>query len=506
MFLVPVDDGLIKNITLVDDGLIENITIDDLIRKVAEYNIAGIPKIRQAYEVAENAHAGILRESGEPYITHPLSVAYTVACLRMDTASTCASLLHDVAEDTDITIEEIRKLFGPDIAMLVDGVTKLNKMNFLTKEEKQLANTQKIILSIIKDIRIILIKLADRLHNMRTLQYKKREEKRVENALETLDLYAPIADRFGIYRMKTELEDLGLKYANPKEFNRVNDLVREEEERSRLFIEEMLGKINEILSNEECEYDVKVRTKNIYGVYKRLMRTASSLDEIHDLIAFKILVDNVNLCYSLLRPIHEVYKPVFDKFKDYICLPKKNMYQSIHTTVNGLNGKLVQMQLRTFEMDKVASLGITAHLEDHKEDAKEYLREQARNNLPFYEGLSDIESFFGQDNKLFVNRTLKELLSDNIYVSDINGEVTELPKGATIIDYAYKKGEEVGNHLVGAKVNDQEVDIDEYVLNSNDRIELVLDYTKESFKKEWAITAKTTGARKLILENYKPLT
>lgn len=495
MFLVPVDDGLIKNIT-----------IEDVIRKVAKYDIAGLEKIRQAYNLANKAHDGILRESGEPYITHPLSVAYTCACLMMDTSSICAAILHDVVEDTDITLSDIEILFGSDVTMLVDGVTKLRGLNYTSKEEEKLANMKKIILSMKIDIRIILIKLADRLHNMRTLEYKKREEKRVENALETLDLYAPIADKLGIYRIKTELEDLGLKYARPQEFERVNKLINKEQERSKLFIEEMLDKINEILDSTDCKHEVKLRTKNVYGVYKRLTRTAKSLDEIHDLIAFKILVDDVNLCYSLLRPIHENYKPVNANFKDYICSPKTNGYQSLHTTVHGLNKKLVQMQLRTFAMDKVASLGITADLEKHQDDARDYLKNEAKNNFPFYNSLSDIEAFFEHDNKSFVNRTLKELFSDNVYVSDGNGEITELPIGSTIIDYAYKKGKKIGNHLIGAKVNDQEVDIDEYVLNSNDRIELVLDYTKESFKKEWAITAKTTGARKLILENYKPLT
>lgn len=488
----------------VDDGLIENITIEDVINKVLEYNknIEDITKIRQAYELANNLHANIFRESGEPYITHPLSVAYTCTCLRMDISSIIASILHDVVEDTEITLEEIKKIFGSDVAMLVDGVTKLKGLNFVNKEEKRFANMKKIILSMKKDIRIILIKLADRLHNMRTLQYKKREEKRVENALETLDLFAPIADRLGIYRIKTELEDLGLKYASPSEFERVNELVREEEERSKLFIEEMLGTIKEILSSEGCEYDVKVRTKNIYGVYKRLKRTARSLDEIHDLMAFKILVDDIDLCYSLLRPIHATYKLVNANFKDYICNPKKNMYQSIHTTVHGLNKKLVQMQLRTFEMDKVASLGITANLDRHQIDARDYLKNKAKKNFPFYNSLSDMASFFEHDNKSFVDSALKELLSDNIYVSDENGEVTELPVGSTIIDYAYKKGENIGNYLVSAKANDEEVNILEYVLSSNDRVELILDYDKIHCQKEWAINCKTTLARKLILNNY----
>lgn len=491
-------------LTQVDEGLIENITIEDVINKVLEYhtNIEDIVKIRKAYELANNLHSGVLRESGESYITHPLSVAYTCACLRMDISSICAAILHDVVEDTDITLEEIKKLFGTDVSMLVDGVTKLKGLNSVNKEEKKLANMKKIILSMKKDIRIILIKLADRLHNMRTLQYKKREEKRIENALETLDLFAPIANRLGIYRMKTELEDLGLKYANPSEFERVNELIRDEEKRSKLFIEEMLGKINDILTKEGYNFDVKVRTKNVYGVYKRLTRTAKSLDEIHDLIAFKILVDEIDYCYSLLRPIHATYKPVNANFKDYICSPKKNMYQSIHTTVHGLNKKLVQMQLRTFEMDKVASLGITANLSEHQDNAKVYLQEQAKNNFPFYKGLSDIATFFENDNKSFVDRTLKELFSDNVYVSDIDGEVTELPLGSTIIDYAYKKGEDFGNYLISAKVNDEEVDIEHYILKSNDRVELVLDFTKVQCVKNWAIIAKTTRARKLILENY----
>lgn len=500
MFLVPVDDGLIKNIT-----------IEDVIKKVAEYNIAGIPKIKQAYKLAATAHANIYRESGEPYITHPLSVAYTCACLRMDTDSICASILHDVVEDTKITLERIEKEFGKDVAMLVDGVTKLD-MPFATKKEEKEANLAKILLSVKIDIRIILIKLADRLHNMRTLQYKKREEKRVENALETLDLYAPIADRFGIYRMKTELEDLGLKYANPKEFNRVNNLVREEETRSALFIKEMLERLYDILDKKGCKYEVKERVKNIYGVYKRFTKGAKSLNEIHDLMAFKILVDDIDLCFSLLRDIHSIYNPVKWKIKDYISLPKTNMYQGVHTTVygperktvHGPERKLVQMQFRIFEMDKVASFGITANLDSHQDNVKEYLKQEA-SNYSIYEALSKM-AFYEHDNKEFVERTMKELLSDNIYVSDEQGNDIELPFGSTIIDYAYKKGVEVGNHLVSANVNEKEVDIESYVLNDGDRIELGLDYTNIQCKEKWTEMARTVNARKLISKNYEPLT
>lgn len=488
---------------IVDDGLIENITIEHLVRKVAEYNIAGLSKIRQVYELANKLHANQVRESGDPYITHPLSVAYTIACLRGDTDSICGALLHDCVEDTKLTIEEIEMSFGSDVATIVDGVTKLSGLNSSTKEEERLANMRKIILSMKVDIRIILIKLADRLHNMRTLGYKKNKDKQSENGFETLDLFAPIADRLGIYRMKTELEDLGLKYAMPQKYKSTYEKVIEEESRSKLFIEEMLGKINDILDSKGYKYEVKVRTKNIYGVYKRLSTTASSLNEIHDLLAFKILVDDIDLCYSLLRPLHDAYKPVNAYFKDYICSPKKNMYQSIHTTVNGLDGKLVQMQLRTFEMDKVASLGITAHWKEHNEDAKRYLKDQVKMNLPFYKSLLEIEEYFQDDDKSFIDSVLKELLSDNIYVSDLHGDVMPLPQGSTIIDYAYAKGVEVGNHLVGALVNDQKVNIETYVLNSTDRIELIIDKANYTCKEDWVNQVQTTNARKLILANYQ---
>lgn len=482
---------------IVDDGLIKDITIDKLIKKVAEYNITGIKKIKEAYELANKLHANQVRESKDPYITHPLSVAYTIACLRGDTDSVCGALLHDCVEDTKLTIEEVNKLFGNDVATIVDGVTKLK---FLTKEEESFANMRKIILSMKVDIRIILVKLADCLHNMRTLEYK-RKEKQIEKGYATLDLFAPIADRLGIYRMKTELEDLGLKYAKPDDFKNTQEKVVEEEQRSKQFIIEMLEQIKNILDSKSCKYEVKVRTKNIYGVYKRLSRTAKSLNEIHDLLAFKILVDDIDLCYSLLRPLHSTYIPVNSYFKDYICNPKKNMYQSIHTTVNGLNGKLVQMQLRTFEMDKIASLGITAHWEEHNDDAKMHLKEQVQKNIPLYKNILDIESYFRDDNKSFVDSVLKELLSDNIYISDIYGDVTQLPIGSTIIDYAYKIGAEVGNHLLKAFVNDKEVDIENYVLKSTDRVELILD-KNNTYKKDWALLVQTTNARKLILENY----
>lgn len=488
-------------LTQVDDGLIENITIEEVITKVARYNIVGIPKIREAYELAESAHKNILRESGEPYITHPLSVAYTLACLGMDTPTIIAGLLHDVVEDTPITLHIIEKRFGSTVAMLVDGVTKLGDMPFATKDEEKEANLAKILLSVKKDIRIIIIKLADKLHNMRTLQYKKREDKRVENALETLDLYAPIADRFGIYRMKTELEDLGFKYSKPDDFKRIYDLVKEEKEQSKLSISIMLESLRNILDKKNCDYEIKERIKNIYGVYKRFLKGAESLSEVHDLVAFKILVDDIDLCYSLLRPIHELYNPLKWKIKDYICLPKSNNYQSLHTTVYGTNvygtkEKLVQMQLRTFEMDRVDSLGITAYLENHQIDARDYLKKEA-SKYSIYEALSQM-AFYEHDNKEFVERTMKELLSENIYVSDEQGNDVELPFGSTIIDYAYKKGKNIGDYLVSAKVNEKEVDIESYILKDGDRIILVLDNTNIQCKKEWRDIATTTTAKKLM--------
>ncbi|CDE74006.1 relA/SpoT family protein [Clostridium sp. CAG:451] len=334
------------------------LTIDDLLNVVKEYNNEEVDYVKKTYDFASYLHDGQIRQSGEPYITHPLNVAYILAEMHADRDTLCAGLLHDTLEDTNVTKEEIERLFNQDVAKLVDGVTKISKLNFSTKQDQNLANTRKIITGITEDVRIIIIKLADRLHNMRTLEFKS-EFKQKENSMETMDIFVPLAYCIGAYRLKSELEDLSLKYLYPDKYKRIEETKLKVESDSSYCLEEMLATINELLTNKGIPHEIKVRTKNIYGIYKRLEQ-GHKVSDIHDLLALKVMVDDIANCYYTLGLVHSKYHPINNKFKDYISNPKTNRYQSLHTTVFGLDDRLVQTQIRTFEMDKIASFGLTA--------------------------------------------------------------------------------------------------------------------------------------------------
>ena len=337
---------------------------EDLLKKVKDYNPNELEIVRKAYDYANNLHSRQKRQSGEPYIIHPLNVAYILAEMHADRDTVCAGLLHDTLEDTNITKEDIAHDFNQNIANLVDGVTKLSKMNFSSKQDQNYANTRKIITSITEDVRIIIIKLADRLHNMRTLQFKS-EFKQKENALETMEIFVPLAYYIGAYRIKSELEDLSLQYLKPEMYKKIREMKIEVEESSDMCLKEMLYKIQKLLNDKNIPNEIKVRTKNIYGIYKRL-NEGYKLSDIHDLLALKVMVDEVENCYRVLGMIHNEYHPINDKFKDYICNPKTNMYRSLHTTVFGPDERLVQTQIRTFDMDKVASFGLVEYWDEQK--------------------------------------------------------------------------------------------------------------------------------------------
>ena len=476
-----------------------DITIEKLIEIVKTYNEEAIEKVCDAYKFAESMHSGQIRQSGEAYITHPLNVAYILAEMHADCDTLCAGLLHDTLEDTNTTKEEIEKLFGIDVANLVDGVTKISKLNFSTKQEQNMANTRKIIISMQSDIRTIIIKLADRLHNMRTLQFKS-EFKQKENAIETMELFVPMAYQLGAYRIKNELEDLSFQYIDPEEYKKIQDIMHHIEDESKSCINEMLFKINEILNSRNIPNEVKVRVKNIYGIYKRL-KTCHHLSDIHDLISFKIMVEEIDECYLLLRPIHEAYKPVNGKMKDFICNSKTNMYQSLHTTVFGPDNRLVQMQIRTFDMDKVASFGLTTYWDIHKGNARAVMQEELKNKYQFYQSLLEINKVFG-DNQEFVYQAKNELFSDKVYVYTSKGEIIELPKGSTPIDFAYRIGENTGNTMVSAIVNDKYVSVD-YELKNKDRVIIITDNLSYGPKDKWLDIAKTTYAKQMIKEFKK---
>ena len=476
--------------------------IDVLLELVKMYNEEEVEMIRKAYEYANHMHSGQTRQSGEPYIIHPLNVAYIVAEMHADRNTVCAALLHDTLEDTSATKEEIAELFNRDIANLVDGVTKISKMNFSSKIEQNLANTRKIITSITDDVRIIIIKLADRLHNMRTLEYKS-VFKQKENSLETLEIFVPLAYYIGAYRIKSELEDISFRYLKPKEYRKLYNIMSRASEENNVVLTEVLQNIEYILTNENIPNEIKVRTKNIYGIYKRQCE-GYKISDIHDLLSLKIMVNELWDCYKTLGLIHSKYHPVNEMFKDYICNPKTNLYQSLHTTIFAPRDKLVQTQIRTFDMDKIASFGLTAYWDINKGDARDKMQKDLREKFQFFKTLTDINNMF-LDNKDFVSQVKQELFNDNIYVYTSKGDIIELPKNSTIIDFAYKIHTDIGNTLVGAKVNGEYVTDLGQTLKNRDRITVITDDYSYGPRADWLDKVNTSNAKKKIKEFNKKM-
>lgn len=472
------------------------IKLEDLLVKIREYNLGSLDDVEKAYRYAEKLHDGQFRQSGEPYIIHPLNVAYILADLHADMDTICAGLLHDTIEDTGVTKEDIAHEFNPTVANLVDGVTKLAKMNFSSKEAQALANTRKIIIGITEDVRIIIIKLADRLHNMRTLQYKS-SFKQKENSLETMEIFAPLAYYIGAYRIKSELEDLSFQYLKPDLYRKIAGQKRKVEEDYLPTLKEIRDKLKTFLGYENIASDIKVRTKNIYGIYKRLNQ-GQRLSDIHDLFALKVMVDELVGCYKALGLIHQLYHPVNEMFKDYICNPKTNMYQSLHTTVFAPNDRLVQVQIRTFEMDKTASFGLTAYWDSKPDCARDTMQQELKEKYQFYNSLMEMNAMFG-NNQEFVSQVKRELFSETIYVYTTKGDIIELPKGSTPIDFAYRIHTDVGNTMTAAFVNDELVPIN-YVLQNRDRVRIVTDVLSFGPRSEWLEYAKTSSARRRIRE------
>ncbi len=474
-------------------------TIEDLLLVLKDYNMEAVPVVHRAYLYAKELHTGQLRESGEPYIVHPLNVAYILAEMHADCDTLCAGLLHDVIEDTTATKEDIAHDFNRNVANLVDGVTKLAKMNFSSKQDLNYANTRKIITGITEDVRIVIIKLADRLHNMRTLQFKS-EFKQKENALETMDIFVPLAYYIGAYRIKSELEDLSLQYLYPEKYHKIEEIKGKIETESHPFLREMLTTIHQILIDQNIPSEIKIRTKNIYGIYKKLEENYK-INEIHDLLSLKVMVDDIQQCYLTLGFVHAKYHPFNEKFKDYICNPKTNMYRSLHTTVFGPNDRLVQTQIRTFDMDKVASFGLMTYWDLEKGRARDVMQQELKEKYQFFKSLIEINNMFG-DNKEFVRQVKSELFADKIYVYTTKGDIIELPKGATSIDFAYKIHTDVGNTMVASIVNDESVPID-HPLHNKDRVKIITDELSCGPQKDWIDKAKTTYAKRKIKEFHR---
>lgn len=450
----------------------DDITIEKLLDQVKIYNTEDVNFVRRAYECANTLHAGQIRQSGEPYITHPLNVAYILAEMHADSDTLCAGLLHDTLEDTNISKAELADLFNEDVANLVDGVTKISKMNFSSKQDQHLANTRKIITGLEEDIRIIIIKLADRLHNMRTLQFKSKF-KQEENSLETMEIFAPLAYYIGAYRIKSELEDISFQYLNPDEYKKIAGMKIAIEASSQKYLEEVLWNIKNILDDKNIPNEIKTRTKNVYGIYRRL-NAGHKLTDIHDLFSLKIMVDDIVNCYQTLGAIHSQYHPINNKFKDYLYNPKTNFYRSLHTTIFGPNGMLVQTQIRTFDMDKVASFGLPAYWEFEKNDARKVMQEMLREKCPFYKSLEEIDKAF-IDNQEFVNKVKSELFADKVYIYQSDGNRIELPSGYTLYDFVHKNENDLKNELFF--VNGKMVE-GSYVFKNNDRINTIPYKTK----------------------------
>jgi len=477
-----------------------NITIDDLLKLVSNYKQNYIDMIKKAYDYADYLHEGQKRQSGEPYIIHPLNVAYILCEMsgkHADADTICAALLHDTLEDTKATKKEIEEMFNSDVANLVDGVTKISRMNFSSETEQNLANTRKIITGITDDVRIIIIKLADRLHNMRTLQYKT-VFKQKENALETMEIFIPLAYFIGAYRIKNELEDLSFKYLYPEEYKRLTHQMTEFYKDSESCIKEMYEKIDYLLGNENIPHEIKIRTKNIYGIYKKRQEGYKNMD-IHDLLALKIMVDEITNCYLTVGLIHKEYKPLQGKFRDYIGSPKLNQYQSLHTTVFGKDGRLVQNQIRTFEMDQVASFGLPALWGLNMGHPRDVMQAELRSKSPLYRTLADFNIMF-KDNNEFVSQVKSELFTNNIYVYSKDGEMIGLPKGSNIVDYACYV--DIEKEIIGARVNDEEVFLN-CVLKNKDRIVPITDKYSSMDRNVFVDIANTSFAKKKLMERQE---
>lgn len=448
----------------------DSINIDNVLDNLYYYNQEEKNLILKAFLCANDLHFGQKRQSGEDYIIHPLNVAYILSQMNADCDTVCAGLLHDVIEDTSITKEEISNEFNENIASLVDGVTKISKMNFSSKEAQNHANIRKIITGITKDVRIIIIKLADRLHNMRTLSFKS-EYKQKENSIETLDIFVPLAYYTGAYRIKNELEDLSFKYLKPEEYKTLSEKKYMLEISNEPMLNEMILMINDAFIDENINHEIKSRMKNIYGIYKKLEK-GHKFSDIHDLYSLKIMVDDIKSCYQSLGIIHSLYKPVNNMFKDYICAPKTNMYKSLHTTVFAPNERLVQTQIRTQDMDEVASFGLFSYWKNHGgEDAREFMQKEISTKYQFYDSLFELDKTFLSD-KDFVSNIKTKLFSDKIYVYNSKGESIELPLGSSVFDYSFHKYSKNGMKVMGAYVNESPVDLD-YILNNKDRVRIL---------------------------------
>ncbi|HIV13999.1 MAG: bifunctional (p)ppGpp synthetase/guanosine-3',5'-bis(diphosphate) 3'-pyrophosphohydrolase [Clostridiales bacterium] len=493
------------NVKRMEDFTSPSLLYDELIRSIRKYHPStDISMVEKAYRIASRAHEGQVRKSGEPYIIHPLCVAIILADLELDKETIVAGLLHDVVEDTVMTQEELAHEFGDEVALLVDGVTKLGQLNYSAdKVEVQAENLRKMFLAMAKDIRVILIKLADRLHNMRTLQYMK-ESKQKEKARETMDIYAPIAQRLGISKVKTELDDLSLKYLKPDVYYDLVEKINLKKSEREQFVQSIVDQVKKHMDQAGISAEVNGRVKHFFSIYKKMVNQDKTLDQIYDLFAVRIIVDTVKDCYAALGVIHEMYTPVPGRFKDYIAMPKPNMYQSLHTTLIGPNGQPFEIQIRTFEMHRTAEYGIAAHWK-YKEasDGKKPPAQQEEEKLSWLRQILEWQRDMS-DNREFLSllKSDLDLFNENVYCFSPAGDVKTLPQGSTTVDFAYSVHSAVGNKMVGARVNGKLVPI-EYQIQNGDRVEIITSQNSRGPSRDWLKIVKSTQAKNKINQWFK---
>ena len=474
--------------------------LQELIEKIKGYAPnADIDLVKRAYYLGKKAHEGQFRKSGEPYFIHPLAVANILADMELDIETIAAGILHDVVEDTEYTYEDIEKEFSQEIANLVDGVTKLGQIKYQSKEETQAENLRKMFMAMAKDIRVILIKLADRLHNMRTLKFMP-PEKAKSKAKETLEIYGGIANRLGISKIKWELEDLALRYIDPDGYYELVEKVAKKRSQREEYIKKVLSILDEKLKSVNIPYNVYGRPKHFYSIYSKMKNKDKGFEEIYDLTAVRIIVDNVKDCYAVLGMVHTLWKPIPGRFKDYIAMPKPNMYQSLHTTVIGPDGEPVEIQIRTKEMHQIAEYGIAAHWK-YKEGKTQDTRQNVEEKLQWLRQMMEWEKDL-KDPQEFLDALKDDVFSSQVYVFTPRGDVIELPAGATPIDFAYRVHTNVGNKCVGAKIDGRIVPID-YKLQNGNIVEILTSSNSNGPSRDWINIVKTPNAKSRIRQWFK---